>query len=480
MNSVMADRRVATGANAIVVTILAVAIAVVAAIVARQLAVRIDLSSEGLLDLDPDTIAALAVAEARGADIEITAFSPQAKDGEAVLRARTMRDFTATLAQHSPRVRVSYVDFDKDRLVAERKGVDRYGTLVVEARGDRVDIKDRELFRARGAKGARTVEFIGEGAIAAAIRKVLAGAPTTIYLTSGHGELEIFDRGLGELKALSTLFEAQGWTVRTIDLLRDVTATDGVPADAAAILVLAPRAPFAEAEQDLLRSYVGSGGSLGVWLEGGQAAGTLFDEVGLRFPEGVVLDPTHVFPNIDRPVLQYGRHPITEALAADGLATVVSVAAPVEVAPRDGVTVGTLLQTSRMGWAERGREQPPAYDPAVDGGGPVVVAVAATLTAPQPWMKAGKAGRIAVTGDTDGLKDELLDGAPGNGTYVTNVVRWLVKSDQPLAPVGRPKEIRTLSLSESQLGVVRALLVVVMPLITALAGAAVLWGRRSR
>jgi ABC-type uncharacterized transport system involved in gliding motility auxiliary subunit len=139
-----------------------------------------------------------------------------------------------------------------------------------------------------------------------------------------------------------------------------------------------------------------------------------------------------------------------------------------------------LLQTSRLGWSERGTEQPPTFDPAVDGPGPVTVAVAATLLAPHPGMKPGKAGRVVVTGDTDGLKDELLDAAPGNTTYVTNTLRWLVRSDQPLAKVGVTKQLRTLALSESQLSVVRVLLVVVMPALTAALGAAVLFVRRSR
>lgn len=471
------ERRVATGANAVLVTVLVVVIAIVATQIARQFALRLDLSSEGLLDLDPDTVAALQLAEGRG--LTITAFSPQAKDGEAVLRDRALRDFTTTLAQQGD-VTVQHVDFDRDRLVAERMGVDRYGTVVVEARGDRVDIKDRELFRARGKKGERTVEFIGEGAVAAAIRKVVAGSSTVVYLTTGHGEREIFDRGLGELKALAQVFESQGWTAKNIDLLRDVTPADGLPADAAAVLVLGPRAPFAEAEQELLRSYVGRGGSLGLWVEPGSGV-TWLEDVGLAFPSGTVLDPTHVASRPDQPVLGYGRHPITEALAADGLATVVSVAAPVESAPRDGVTASALLQTSRLGWIERGTEAPAVYTPASDGAGPAVVAVAATVAAPHPWATAGKAGRIAVTGDTDGLGDELLDGAPGNATYLTNVVRWLVRSDEPVGGrVGRPKRIRTLALSESQLSVVRGLLVFGMPSITAIAGALLLWTRRAR
>jgi hypothetical protein len=77
-----------------------------------------------------------------------------------------------------------------------------------------------------------------------------------------------------------------------------------------------------------------------------------------------VLDPLSQFPHVDRPLLQYGRHEITEVLLEDAVPTVVSVAAPIELVPRDGVGTGILLQTSRRGWIERGTEQPAAYTPA--------------------------------------------------------------------------------------------------------------------
>ena len=485
-----AGRRLATGTNALLVAALVLGALAVVVELAERHPWRIDVSADALATLDPDTRAALARIEERDATVRITAFGAQGKDEEAWVRDRTIRDFLQALEHASDRVETTFVDFDRDRITAERLGVDRYGTVVVEAEGDRVDLIDRELFRARGpirsapgsqpSRNAREVTFLGEAAIAGAIRQVLSDRGRTVYLLSGHGEAEIFDRGLGELEALAARLDDQGWTARTVDLQRDGGGAPAVPPDASAVLLLGPRAPLAPAEAEALRGYVGAGGSVGLFLDPGVPAPAWLDDLGVAVPAGVVLDEVSQFPDVDRPLLQYGRHPITEVLAADRVPTVVSVAAPLRVEPRDGVSAATLLQTSRRGWVERGAERPPRYTPGEDGEGPATVASALTLVRPHPWMEAGVEGRVLVVGDVDLVRDELLEDAPGNATFVTNALRWLVRTDERMARVGRPTAIRRRELDEARLEVVRWLLIGGMPLVAVLGGLLVLLVRRGR
>jgi hypothetical protein len=185
------------------------------------------------------------------------------------------------------------------------------------------------------------------------------------------------------------------------------------------------------------------------------------------------------FPHLDRPVLHYGRHPVTEVLASDDVPTVVSLARPVESSPREGVVAAALLRTSRQGWVERGSEPTPAYTPGEDLGGPVTVAVALTVGAPHPAIHRDQA-RVVVVGDVDLLRDELLAESPGNATFVTNVLRWLGRSDATYARVGRPVGMRRLEIGAAQLGVLRAVLMGAMPLLAVAAGAVVLGLRRAR
>lgn len=475
-------RRLATGVNAVLVAALVLAAVAVAVELAERRAVRVDLSADALATLDPDTVAALDLLDERDAAVVVTAFSAQAKDAEAWVKDRMMRDFLATLAHASPRVTTSFVDFDRDRLTAERLGVDRYGTVVIEGRADRVDVIDRELFKARGKKGERDVTFVGESAVAAGIRQVMADRGRTLYLLSGHGEAEIWDRGLGELKALAARVDDQGWTARTIDLQRDAApgTAPAVPTDAAAVLLLGPKAPLAAVEAEALRAFLGRGGSVGLFVEPGAPAPTLLDDLGVAVPDGIVLDPVSQFPHVDRPLLQYGRHEITTVLLEDAVPTVVSVAAPLALSARDGVAGGTLLQTSRRGWVERGTEQPATYTAGVDGEGPVTVAAALTVARPVAWMGQGKTGRVVVAGDVDLLRDELLEDSPGNATFVTNALRWLVRTDERMARVGRPARVRRLELGEARLDVVRWLLLGLMPALAVVGGLAVAFARRDR
>lgn len=474
--------RAAIGANSILAAVVSLAALGGAAELAARHPLRLDLTEEGAATLDPDTLAALALLGEADRTVSLTAFSSQARDEEAALRDRAIRDALAVLEQASDRVETRFVDLDRDRLTAERLAVDRYGTLVVESGGERVDVGERDLFRGSGPKGRREVAFVGEPAIAAAIRQVVHPVTRVVYFLAGHGEVAPFDRGLGELHGLADRVDEQGWVARTLDLQRDVDAgrAPSVPDDAAAVVAIGPRAALGAPEEQALRGYLGRGGGVGWFVDPGAELPTFLEELGVGVDDGVAMDPRSQFPHLDRPVLAYGRHAITEAPAKDDLATVVSTAAPLSTSPRDGVEASTLLQTGPRGWSERGTEQPPTPTDGVDGAGPVVVAVALGVAAPHPTASPGSRGRAVVVGDVDLVRDELLDGSPGNATFVTNVLRWLVGSDTPLARVGRPRRVRTLELDEGRLDVVRWLLLGGMPALAAAGGIVVWLARRDR
>ncbi|MCA9490825.1 MAG: Gldg family protein [Myxococcales bacterium] len=477
----MSDHRSAGGWNELLTTVLLLASLVVVVELADRHPARIDLTEEGSETLDPDTTAALASLDAAGAQARITAFSAQARDPDAAQRDRVLRDRLTLLEQASARVEVRFVDFDRERLTAERLGVTRYGSVVVEIGDRRVDVSDRDLFRYRNTAGRREPTFVGEAALSAAIRRCLSSERRTLVLLSGHGEVPIFDRGIGELHALADRAEEQGLTVRTVDLLR---AGEGrvpeIPPDASAVLAIGPRAPLAASEEAALRSFLGAGGGVGWWVEPGGALPSFIEDLGVDLQDGWVMDPATQLPHLDRPLLRYGRHPITEAVSADDLNTIVATAAGLAFEPKDGVEASTLLQTGPRGWLERGGEQPPVWTEGVDTAGPVTVALALGVVAPHPIARAGQRGRLVVVGDVDLVRDELMEGAPGNATFVTNVLRWLVGSEAPLSRVGRTQRVRTLQLDRHQLDVVRLWLVGGMPMLVAAVGALVLRVRRSR
>lgn len=477
-------RRLLTGGNAVVVALAVVAtIGLVVGLAGRH-RVRWDLTADADSTLLPETVVALRALDATDAHLEITAFTAQKRTEEGWLKDRTMRDFLRELAYASDRVDTRLVDLDRDRFEAEDLGVSAYGTVVVEAAGDRVDLREREVFKHTGAGADRALQFHGEPAVARAIQQLLARERVHVYVLQGHGELRIVDNTAQPgLTALPDVFETQGWEVSNLDLLRD--AADGalpeVPADAAAVLVLGPRFPLALEEEVALRAFLARGGGLGFFLEPSGAVPDLVERLGVVRPSGVVFDQVAVYPHQDRPLLQYpGSHLITAPLREARVATILAHAAPLEVAAElPGVRAVPLLQTSRRGWIERGDDQPPSYTEGVDVQGPVVAALAVELARSSPLTPDGPA-RAVVVGDADLASDELFVDGPGNAAFVTNVVRWLIGEDERMIDAGRPTATRRVTLSAGQLTGIRWVLMALFPLLAILGGAVVWLSRRAR
>ena len=468
-------RRLFTGTNAVFVTVLGVVVAVFAAELAQRVRFRVDLSADGSSTLLPALESAIESAEASSTDVEITAFSAQRRDAQALIKDRTMRDLLREMETRSSRVHTRFVDFDADRMSVEQKHVTRYGTVVVEARGDRVDVVERELFRVSGKKDDRQVEFLGEGALAKAVAAVTSGQHRVVYVLGGHGERRL-DTGLGALKSFSQLLENQGVVVKKLDLVgeRGRTGQMLVPDDAAAVLIVGPNAPFLPEEDRALAVYLTAGGAVGYFVEPGGMVAPFLEQLGVTVPSGFVLDRQFVVPFVDRPVLRYGRHPIAEAASEDGLVTVMPAPAPVVVNPPKGEAV-PVLQTSKAGWIERSDEKPPEYTAGVDGEGPVGVATALSIP-----VADGHTARVVVVGDAEWVGDELLAEGPGNATVAVNLVRWLVGADDRLVRVGKTAAVRRVVMSDGQLSLVRAVVLAGMPLLALLAGVAVLATRRGR
>ena len=473
------QRRLATGSNALLVVVFAVAIVAVAIELVTGMSLRWDLTEDGSATLEEETVAVLRRAQTQGVPLHVTAFTAQARNDEAALKNRLMRDFLQTLERASLGVTTELVDFDLDRITANRLGVDRYGTVVVEGRGDRVDIIDRETFRHSGPD--RRLVFFGERAIVSGIEKILSDRAEVLYTLGGHGELQVFDRGIGDLRELSTLIDGQGWRVKTLDLLagRELEEAPRVPSDASAVLILGARAPLAPIEEEALQRYLGQGGSVGLVLDRGLYVPHLLTSLGVSVPSGMVLDSRWVYPHQDRPLLHYRTHAMTRDVAEWGAPTVVAGAAPLEVSPREGVIATQVLVTSRQGWIERGDERPSVLTPEEDVPGPVTVAVALEVQRPHPMMQEGQA-RVFVVGDLDWMGDDLLTEGAGNGTLTANALRWLVRADSRMSRIGRALSTRKLSMSPTQLRWIQVGVVGLMPCMAILAGALMTFFRRRR
>lgn len=482
-------RLLAYGSNATLVTIIVIALLVLLYALADQFRARVDLSSGAQHTLLPETLAKLALLDADGAPVEITAFTAQSGKPEAYFKNRSVEDLLQEIDRNSAVVSWRQVDFDKERLTAERLGVTQYGHIVIQRGEDRVDIKDRELFKRRGKVSDNQWDFLGEAALDRGFAQILTPRRRVVYVLRGHGDLDPEEQGPDGLSRLVEVLDQERFDVEPLDLLR--TGREGeapdVPEDAALVFVARPQAALTAQEEDVLLAWMGRGMPILFALDVGLPAPALLSRLGVSLPDGVVLDREMLFPYKDRPLPRYKSHPVVDELREDGLATVLAAAAPVVVAepPPGGVRPTPLLVTSRDGWIERGgplQDGLARYQPDFDAAGPANFAVAFEVASASGLVREGKPpARVLVVGDGDAFTNALLDEGPGNAVFATNAVQWLAGEDKRLGvQVRRTAEVRRLALTEEEAGTLRWVSLAVMPGLVLLLGVLNWWSRRGR
>lgn len=480
------QRRLAFGGNATIVSAVAVGIAIVLYAIVDLNRLRLDLSADQGSVLMPDTRNKLKLLDTAGTPVVITGFSAQEGKKESYFKNRAMRDLLEELDYNSSVVETHFVDFDKERLTAEKLGVTDYGSVVIQRGDERIDLRDRDVFRRKGGKGDVSIDFLGETAINRAVAQLLSDEKRVVYALVGHGELDIENAGPDGAADLKKLLDGDGYELKPLDLVRDRTEGNvpRVPDDAAAVMVMRPRVQISAIEEDLLLAYLSTGGSLLFSLEPDGFVSSLLGRVGVSVPSGRVLDTMLVFPYPDRPIPKYKSSPIVRDLAEAQMITEVAGVAPVQAASpaMEGVRASTMLETSRDGWIERGGELAAGkavYQPEIDGQGPAAMAISLEISRDSGLVKKGL-GHMVVLGDSDVLANSLLGEGPGNATFALNCVRWLVGDEARLSVVGKPSSVRRLAFTEDDRGKIMWAALGIGPMLVVIGGAAMWAARRGR
>ena len=128
--------------------------------------------------------------------------------------------------RESRRVRVEFVDVDRDRQLAARYGVVKLGTVVVVA---------NDKFR--------KVEDANEQALVTAVLQATSNREPLVCFVTGHGERGLTDTGSGGLALLAATLSAGNYRTEPISLLEDA-----VRSDCAAVVIAGPTQPLAASE----------------------------------------------------------------------------------------------------------------------------------------------------------------------------------------------------------------------------------------
>lgn len=482
-------RRLTHGSNAMVVTLVGLVVMGLLYVAAMETRVRWDFTEEGRNTLSADMRAKLALLDADGEPVQITAFTAQRGHEDARVKDRALGDMIREIAAQGRTVDWRLVDFDRERLTAERLGVTEYSHVVVQRGSSRVDIRSRELFRRSGKGADRRVLFLGETAFARAFSQLHTPKRRVVYALTGHGERGLDDRGPSGLSDFYDALDVERYDAESLNLMS--TGADGsvptVPEDAAVVLVAGPSGTLAAHEEDALLSFMGRGGGLMFALDPGRPVPSLLGRMGVGVSPGVAMDTKVVYPFWDRPIPVVRSHAVTEGLNTNKVTPVMAHVAPLSLAaePVQGSRVAPILSTTRRGWIERGGELEqgaPRFDAGIDGEGPVDMAVALQFRSGSDWVRSGNPpARVMVVGDSDFLGNNLFAEGPGNSTLALDAVHWLSGADIRVASVGaRKQKVRRLAISKEQLENLRFVSMGVLPFLVGLLGLAVRFGRRGR
>lgn len=398
----------------------------------------------------------------------------------------------------SDKVSVEYIDVDREPARARQYEVTTYGTVVMEYQGRTERVTSSE-----------------EQQLTNGLIKLITGEERTVYLIQGHGEKDPTGTERDSYNRVAADLRSENFKVETLVLAQE----GSVPDNATLVILAGPKTDLLPPEVDALRRYLNRGGKLLALIDpvekGGQPLtniSALLKEWGFELGNDVVVDASGMGQLLGTdasvPVAaRYPSHPIVEnfrLLTAYPLARSVQAATGVE-----GRAARPFVESSPNSWGETNltalfESGQVENDPARDLQGPVPLAAAIAVDAPEPpagsaQADAGTKGdsdtttgngesdgnddeprkpetRIVVFGDSDFAADFAL-GIQGNRDMFLNAVSWLAHQEDLISIRPRDPEDRRLTMTASQQLAIRWFALAIVPL--AIFGAGVYtWSRR--
>ncbi|HML96379.1 MAG TPA: GldG family protein [Thermodesulfobacteriota bacterium] len=451
----MKRRRLIYGTNALVSILSVCGILILVNYIFFKTDVRIDMTDSKLYTVSEHTT---AVIDNIDGDIEVIAFFKDVgvDKGE-------FQDLIKEYTRRSGKIKVRYVNPDKEPGIAKKYDIKEYGTVVMA--DDEQTIKLRLADHISGG-----ILKSSEEDITNAIFKLNRKVDKTVYFMTGHGERDVNDdiepEGLGVLrKAL----EDEGYKVKEFMLLRG----DGIPEDNSVLLVAAPKQSFSLKEIGMLKSYLDNGGKAIFLIEprsGSEIAG-LLKGYGFEIRDDIIVDPSSKLEgggDIAPIVAQYAHHDITEGFR---FATIFPYSRSIDIAEED-IDTAVLANTGEYSWSETNFElfdQGVAQQEDNDMAGPLGVAAVVE--------NEDNKSRVAVFGSVDFVSNIFIDFS-GNRDLFLNTVNW-VSGDENLISI-RPKagQVGKLAITNKQTNVIFFFTVIMIPAVIFFSGIAIWWKRK--
>src|SRR5579863_3997137 len=161
-------------------------------------------------------------------------------------RFRDGKDLLGEYANLSHRIRVNYVDPDKDPQLAREDGIRDFGTAIVQI-GNKKE----------------TAKSMDEEGITGAFIRDLKGNTRTVCFVTGSGEHQVDDSGREGLSHFKDLLAKDEYETKSVNLVEKAQ----VPEDCTALVVAGPTHNYEQPEVDAIKNYVENGGRAFLMLD---------------------------------------------------------------------------------------------------------------------------------------------------------------------------------------------------------------------
>lgn len=382
-------------------------------------------------------------------------------------RFDSARDTLARYKNLSPKIRVDYIDYDKNPTKARAYGLKTAGTAYVELNGKREEVTS-----------------ITEEGITGAFLRAIKGRARTVCFVQGSNEAGLDESGRNGLSQLKESLEKENYATKAVRLVEQPE----VPKDCTVLAVVGPQFDYPEPEVNAIKAYVENGGRALLLLDPPLKAGRtetgenpglakVLTSWGVTLDNDLVLDPNPIGqiaglgPEVPI-VTTYESHPIVADLKRT--VTAFPLARSLDTKSADKAKVEKLFSSGPSSVATTSlAAQSVSMDDPKNKKGPFTLGAAGTYETGKP----NNQGRFVVVGNSGFVQNYFLR-FNGNRDLTLNAMNWL-SSDEDLISI-RPKEPedRRLSLTGAQLRLFFYLCVIAMPLLMILSGIATYMRRR--
>lgn len=380
---------------------------------------------------------------------------------------RAGKDLLDQYANLSPKVKVEYVDPDRNPTLAREAGIRNLGTAVVQI----------------GAKREEAKSMTEEGVTGALIRDLKSNTRTVCFVTgSGEHQVDSTDRdGLSQFK---DLLSKDNYESKSIDLLQKAE----VPSDCTTVLAAGPTRNYEQPEVDAIKKYVEDGGRAFLMLDPplklrrseiapNDALTGLLQGWGVSMNKDLILDLNPIGqlaglgPQVAL-VTSYSSQPIVNEMK--GTATGFPLSRSMDIKNGDKTNVQKLFDSSSGSLATTNLSsgEVNVNDPK-NKKGPLTIAAAGTYST----GKENAQGRFVVVGSSSWAANGFIN-FNGNNDFALNAVNWLASDEDLISIRPKEREDRRITMTQAQLSWVRATSQFVFPLIVVAAGISVWWKRR--